>query len=189
MTQVQGVVEGYNCKDVPGKKGTMKKVGIKVNGEWHNIFSKEDFAGLEGAEVSFTEAENAKGFMDVDPKSVKIHKAAGAPAARASGGAGADTGSVRGPAGAAVGNALNNAILLITAKLVPVAEGQVLATVEKVARGILSLAAKLGNATASGRAETPAVAPTVPPPPPPPPPAPVAAPKPEPDFEEDGIPF
>lgn len=167
---IQGTVTAANCKP-RGKKG-MKSTGLQIDGVWYNVFAKDDFSNYEGGDVSFEATEGEYGW-DVDVKTLKLHK--DKPPAQTRAAASASSGSTRsgGPLGPTIGNALNNATLLIVHKLVPIGAEGVAAVLEKTTRGILALAEKLSR---------PAAAPVAQAPPPPPP-------TPEPSFEDDDIPF
>lgn len=190
----RGVVEGANVKT--RGKGGMKSTGLKVDGQWFNVYSKESFESYEGHEVSFEAAEGKFGW-DIEPKTLKLHSEKPAPQTRAQAAAGASAGSAasigpsRGPAanGARIGMSINCATLLIAHGVIKPAAGQsVGALVEAVAKGFVALAVRLEDGAATPAAAPVVVAPPAPPAAPqPPPPAPAA--RPALSFEDIDEPF
>lgn len=139
---VKGIISGLKDNGpTKGKYGTQYRIGFKVDGEMYSgFFGKDaDSLGLEdGKLVTFTYTEKGE-YKNIDAKSLKVSAVAKADVPSSSVAAKA-TGKI---AGVTVGMALNNATLLLANGVVKAPEGGVLATLEKVAKGILSLSAKL----------------------------------------------
>jgi len=143
MSNVKGIISGVKDNGpTKGKYGTQYRIGFVVDGERYSGFFGKSAEGLgleDGKLVTFTYTEKGE-YKNIDPKSLKVSSVAEAPASSPSAPRAAGGQKI---AGVTVGMALNNACNLIAHGIVVAPEGMVLTTIEKVAKGILALSAKL----------------------------------------------
>lgn len=151
---VKGTVEQVSSKEgnTHPKYGKSWRVGMKIEGEWYNAFTKKDADSLglkEGCLVSFEYTENGD-YKNFDPKSLKIAEsgakttasskgttAAGSGTSTSTGGGSSYSGS---GSGVVIGHAINNAVQLA------IAQGKTdLPTIHGLAVDIVCLSIKLNS--------------------------------------------